>query len=489
MVDNFIIFIKHTFTYSISNILQKASGVILLPMYTAYFSPTELGIYGLLDITINILSEFLVLGLPNSIIMLNNLKEYTDSKKESLYTLFVFIGLMSVIIILIGEIGVQYIAQYFKDVNNFKDYFKISAYIIVFKMLNNLFFNKLRADENSLFYTIGNSVKLVINVGLISYFVIFLNLKVLAILYAYLISEIVLFCVFLPLIIKQIRPKFNMKVLHSSITFGFPLAFGSLASVFLNLSDRYVIKLYMDYSSVGIYEVGYRIAGVINMFFVMPMNLTLLPIAFRLYKKEGDKEYFSKILTYVTLILVWTALVLSLFSQQIINVFTIQKSYSSAYLIIPIIAFSYVFLGMRLVTTLGMYMTKNTKHIATTTIIASILNIVLNIIFIPKYGIIAAAYSTLFSFAFLYIITYRISNSYFKIRYENKKIGLILIISVILYIITLFFNNYDFFIVLILKLSIVISFPFILYFFNYFDNSEIKYVITLLKKLKIIFQK
>lgn len=225
------------------------------------------------------------------------------------------------------------------------------------------------------------------------------------------------------------------------------------------------------------------------MFFVMPMNLTLLPIAFRLYKKEGDKEYFSKILTYVTLILVWTALVLSLFSQQIINVFTIQKSYSSAYLIIPIIAFSYVFLGMRLVTTLGMYMTKNTKHIATTTIIASILNIVLNIIFIPKYGIIAAAYSTLFSFAFLYIITYRISNSYFKIRYENKKIGLILTISVILYIITLFFNNYDFFIVLILKLIIVISFPFILYFFNYFDNSEIKYVITLLQKLKIIFQK
>lgn len=210
MVDNFIIFIKHTFTYSISNILQKASGVILLPMYTAYFSPTELGIYGLLDITINILSEFLVLGLPNSIIMLNNLKEYTDSKKESLYTLFVFIGLMSVIIILIGEIGVQYIAQYFKDVNNFKDYFKISAYIIVFKMLNNLFFNKLRADENSLFYTIGNSVKLVINVGLISYFVIFLNLKVLAILYAYLISEIVLFCVFIPLIILQIRPKFNI---------------------------------------------------------------------------------------------------------------------------------------------------------------------------------------------------------------------------------------------------------------------------------------
>jgi O-antigen/teichoic acid export membrane protein len=485
LIENLKSFLKHSIIYSISNVLQKASGVILLPIYTGYFTTTELGIYGILDITINIFSEFLVLGLPNAIIMMNNMREYKETQKANFFTIFIFMVVFCILFVLTSEASLPFIVQYFQDTQNFQVYFRISIYVITFRMLNNLFFNKLRADEKSILYTSGNTIKLCINVGLIAYFVVVLNLKVVAILYAYLISEVVLFTIYLPIMIKQMAPKFYKNILSTSIVFGFPLAFGSLASVFLNLSDRYILKLYSDYSTVGIYEVGYRIAGIINMLLVMPMNLTLLPIAFRIYQKEGDKRYYSKILTYVTFILVWAALTLSMFSQQIVSIFAINKSFYPSYLIIPVVSFAYVFLGMRLVATLGMYLTKNTKHIATTTILASLLNIILNFIFIPRYGMIAAAYNTLIAFIFLFFITYFLSNNYYKIKFENYKIILILIIGVVLYIISTYINNLSLHLEIIIKLFISISFPFVLFLFNFFEKSELKYLSSMIKKLNI----
>ena len=485
MIENLKNFLKHSIIYSISNVLQKASGVILLPIYTGYFTTTELGIYGILDITINILSEFLVLGLPNAIIMLNNKSEYKVTQKENFFTIFIFMLLFSILFVLICEASLPFIIHYFQDSQNFKVYLRVSIYVIVFRMLNNLFLNKLRADEKSILYTTANTIKLLINVGLIAYFVIFLNLKVVAILYAYLISEAIVFVIYLPIMIKQMTPKFYKKILSTSIVFGFPLAFGSLASVFLNLSDRYILKLYSDYSAVGIYEVGYRIAGIINMLFVMPMNLTLLPIAFRIYQKDGDKRYYSKILTYVTFILVWAALTLSMYSEQIVNIFAINKSFYPSYLIIPIVAFSYVFLGMRLVATLGMYLTKNTKHIATTTILASLLNIILNFIFIPKYGMIAAAYNTLLAFIFLFFITYFISNKYYKIKFENYKIILMIGTGLGLYVFSTFTNNLNSVVEMIIKILIAISFPFVLFLFKFFEKSELEYLLSKIKKLNI----
>ena len=119
----------------------------------------------------------------------------------------------------------------------------------------------------------------------------------------------------------------------------------------------------------------------------MPLSLTLLPVAYKIFEKPGDKEYYIKIMTYVTYILVWGALFLSLFSKEIISLFSSSESFIPSYKVVPIILFSYVFLGMSMISSLGFYLVGKTGYVAVVTILSATINIALNFLLIPKYGI------------------------------------------------------------------------------------------------------
>ena len=87
MLEKLKYLLKHSFIYSISNLASKASGVILLPIYSTFFSVSEFGVLGILEITISIFTEVLNLGLGQSLIMLLNQSDYTDRRKSIFYTL------------------------------------------------------------------------------------------------------------------------------------------------------------------------------------------------------------------------------------------------------------------------------------------------------------------------------------------------------------------------------------------------------------------
>ena len=62
MLDNIKYTFKHTVIYSLGNIATKLIGIILLPLYTRHITVTEYGVLGILEITIMILTQVLILG-------------------------------------------------------------------------------------------------------------------------------------------------------------------------------------------------------------------------------------------------------------------------------------------------------------------------------------------------------------------------------------------------------------------------------------------
>lgn len=465
--------IKHSIIYSFSNIAAKAIGVVLLPLYTKYISLSDFGILGILEVTLLIAVEFLNLGQGQSLLMLNNSDEYRGKRKSMLFSIVVFSISMCALFIVLSESLLPSISKFFAESQQFYKYLRLCIYIVSFRLLNNLFLNKLRADERPVFYTVANLTKLTLTLGFAIYFVAFAKEGITGILYSYIISEVLTFILLLPSMISQMSLSFDKKIISVSLKFGIPLIFGSLAMMLLNVSDRYIIKFYTDYATVGLYDLGYRIAGVLNMFLIMPFTLTLIPFAYRQYGKEGDKRYYTKIMTYLTFVLVWAGLALSLFGKEIIKVFALNPQFWNAYYVVPVVVFSYVFFGMRIVASLGMFLTKNTKYVAYTTTIASLFNIGLNFWWIPKFGMMAAAYSTLVSFILLYLITCYYSNKFYKIPFENYKLTLSIIIGVILYLISSLVNDNGSLIRILVKSFLLILFPLILYAFKFYESAEL----------------
>ncbi len=474
MLENIKYFLKHSAIYSIGNFATKASGLILLPIYTTYITLGEFGELGILDVTILILVELINLGQSQALVMLNNSDEYTDKKKEVFFTILSSSIGVCIIFILLGEVILPQISGLIVISDKFYLYLKLSLFIISARIITNVLLNKLRADERSISYTSFSILKLVLTISLTAYFVAFAHLKILGILYSYLISEIAILILLLPMLFKSMRFKFDKKIMFASISFGIPLIFGSLAMMLLNVSDRYIIKYFTNNEMVGLYDLGYRFAGALNMFIIMPISLTLMPQAYKMYKKEGDKRYYSKIMTYLTFLLVWVGLAISVFSMEIIKVFALNPSYWPAYKIVPLVTLAYVFFGMRIISSLGMFLTKETKYVAITTTSAAIINIGLNFILIPKIGMIAAAYTTLFSFIILYLGSYYFSNKFYKIPFEDIKLAKLFILGLGFYFISTLSNESYLLIRLSLKIFLLIIFPFILMLFKFYDPIEIE---------------
>ncbi|MDF1611978.1 oligosaccharide flippase family protein [Stygiobacter electus] len=474
--------LQQTFIYSLSNIALKASGLILLPLYLRTFSVAQFGVWDLLDTSIQILAEILILGQASAIIFLNNSEEYKNQKSSALFSVFIFLTLfISILISAVEIINYSFPNLFNGELINF-DYLRISSFIILLRVISNLFFSKIRADEEAKYYTALNILRIVLIISLTIFFVSIKKYGIYGALLSFLISEILIFLILLVKMIPQMKLKFNSELLRVALIFGLPLVLSSAGFMILNLSDRYIIKWLIGAKYVAIYGLGYRIAGVLNMFLILPFNLSLLPLAYKYFGKENDKRFYSKLMTYSTFFFVWGFVVLSLFSPEIIFLFAGKGNYESSFFVIPIILLSYVFSGMRLTAQLGMLLTKNTKHIAWITIAAAVLNIVLNLVFIPSFGIIAAAVNTLVSFLLFYIVTQIVSNIYYKIPFENFKLVLMILLGLLLSLPVYFFSQIKIEFIL-LKLLLVLLFPFVLFIFKFYEKAELE---ILTSKEKIV---
>lgn len=484
MLKNLKEFIKHSAIYSISNVAVKASGIILIPLYTKYMTPAEYGVYALFETTLLILVETLNLGLGQALVMMNSSPDFNKKQSSTFFSIFGITVFISLVFIGAGELSAPFISRIFEEPELFYRYLRLAVYIIAFRLVYNIFVNKLRADNQSGMYSLFNVAKLCLMLVLVVYFVAFEGLKVLGILYAALLSEAIIFIIITPLMLKKMSPVFERKILMVALKFGVPLIFGSVTMMMLNLSDRYILKYLADYSTVGIYNLGYSLAGALNMFLIMPFGLALMPIAYRMYGKEGDRAYYSKILTYLTYVLVWAGLALSIFSMELIKIFSQKASFWPAYQVVPIVVFSYIFFGMRFMSSLGMFLTRNTKHVAYATTIASVLNIVLNFIFIPLYGMIAAAYTTLVCFIILYFVTLHFSNKFYVIKFEHSKIFKVITLGVLFYFLSSLTFDMSIYIRFPVKLLLVALFPYILYLVKFYDPVELDRIFGILNKWK-----
>ncbi|MCK5342535.1 MAG: polysaccharide biosynthesis C-terminal domain-containing protein, partial [Candidatus Heimdallarchaeota archaeon] len=414
--------IKHTVIYGLGNMAAKLVGFVLLPLYTKHITVSEYGVLGILEITIMVLTQILILGQPHAFLRCYDLAEYREKRKSILFTIVIFLFSVGLFFNLLGQSLAAKLSSFFSDPAEFAIYFKLCFYIVFLRIMNNLFLSALRAREKSAFYATSNIVKLTIILGFNVYFVAFVKIGIKGILYSYLIGEGVLFLLLLPNMISEMAPKLDWKILKAALAFGFPLIFASLASVLLNMGDRYILKLLVDYKEVGLYSLGYKVAGILNMFLIQSFTLSILPIAYKMHGQKGDKRYYSKLLTYFVFVLFWAGLGLVFFSKEIIEVLALNPDYWAAYQVVPYIILAYIFSGARAVANLGLFLKSKTSYIAYNTIGAAVLNIGLNFILIPKYKMMGAAVATIISFIALYFVTYFVADRFYKIPYENMKL-------------------------------------------------------------------
>lgn len=197
------------------------------------------------------------------------------------------------------------------------------------------------------------------------------------------------------LLIKNGRKLFDKHFWKTAYKFNIPLIAYYLSLTILNQSDRLMINYYCGTSEAGIYSIAYSLAMIFTLFNTA-INGAFVPWEFRNIRKNEFKA-IARTSNFILILIGLLNLVLIAVAPEIIHVVTVKEYYDSIWVIPPVALSSYLMCVYQLFINIEFYYEKN-KFVMLASIFVAIVNIILNAIFIPEFGYIAAAYTTLVSY-------------------------------------------------------------------------------------------
>ena len=271
-------------------------------------------------------------------------------------------------------------------------------------------------------------------------------------------------------IYKNISIKyFDIELVKKILLYSLPMIPNAISWWIFSSSDRIIISSFVGLDANGILSVAYKFSSIaIIIYNIFNMSLTE-SVSLHINDKDIEK-YYNKIFNVTGNIFITFSSILIVFMPIMFNIL-INKNFESAYNLIPIAILAsefQVFVGLLS----SIYISyKKTKDVATTSIIAAVINIIADILLVKYIGVYAAIISTLISYLFLFLYRFfDVNKKYLKVQFDKNLIYNILFNIVIIGI--YYINNY---------ISITINIIITIFFAYYFNRKNLKVLFNLLK--------
>lgn len=473
---------RHTFYYSISNFSTKLVGLILLPLYTTYLSPNEYGMYVIIEITSFILIDTLPFHFPTAMMRWSASSANETERKQIVFTSFLPMLIISFLLFLFFPFS-SFFSELFFESKEFYSYFNYLIVISVVAIINQFQLSLLRYLEKSKIFLVLNISRFAIVVALNFYLLSYLKYGIEGVLISQLAGYLFVFVFSLRTTLSNMIFKFDKKIFIEMLRFIWPLAFSSLLLSLMGNVDKYIIKFVLGNAAVGVYTIGFRIASIINVVFIQSFQLGYLPYAFKKLGESNAKRFYSKVLTYYTLIISLTVLIISIFSEDILKLAAANEKYYAALIVIPFILFAFIFKGMNFIFSMGFHFSKKTTYhslIALITFISSVITYYISSLF---FGIQGVAAANIFIYLLNAVLALIFAQRFYPIKYEFKKVILILTITFVLYFLTTLIPTGLIIFSQILKILLVLSLPLLLKLFNFFEPIELDKINSFRQKI------
>ncbi len=185
--------------------------------------------------------------------------------------------------------------------------------------------------------------------------------------------------------------------------FAFPLIGYELATVVLDSGDRLLVQHYMGAQPLGYYSAAYNVSTYVEEALMVPINLALFPIYMKLWVEKGKQEtqaFLSRSLNGFLALAVGVVCLVLLTSRDVIIVLASRK-FQEAYRLLPVLVVGLLIYAVHIFLNAALLIHKKTATMTRLVVYACVVNIVLNVILIPRIGLQGAALATLISYLFM----------------------------------------------------------------------------------------
>jgi O-antigen/teichoic acid export membrane protein len=410
--------------YSIGEVLTKASGFFLLPIYTRILTPYEYGIVGYLQVFLQLATILLAFGFQGAQTRFFY-ENRTDKGAlgEFMFTINITSMIIGVVIFLpvsilgkiqgwtIGAQGIPmhpYMTVTFATIlisivrNNISGYYRMRQEYIKASILQVLTF----------FLTAGMTIFLVMTFEDGAYG------KILGNLVGYL-GVVLIFIVFYA---RNFVFKFSKASLSYAIGFGGPIVIHLLLSTIHNSIDRIMLEGYLSLESLGIYTIALSVSSAMQMF-VTSFNQAYQPTYYQIMSSSTANAHITVVKTFkIWLLLITTITIGGIFlGGPFLTVFAGEK-FAESSKILPFLLVSVYVGSFYYFFSSAIFYFKKTKLLPIITGSSAIINISLNFLLIPKLGMVGAAVATIISHGWISIFSFYWGNKLFHIKWPFRFI-------------------------------------------------------------------
>ena len=402
-------FVTHYLRYSTGNLLVIVAGLVSFPILTRLLDNKQYGILNYYDSWVLMAVAFGKLGAQHAIMRFYPHGGDADRLRAFSTNLFFFplavsLGLWALLCmgVIFTDIatGLRQPGMFWLAV--------VAAPLIVFASLTE---TVLRITENSHLVMLSRIgwrwLEVVTMVGA----VMLLHHTALAAYGGKLLATLVMIVFYLYWVRRNLgfsRASFEKSSVKEGLFYGLPLVANEVIAVAFVLLDRIMIKgIIGSYEAVGIYSIGASLAMQVNFFTNITMFEAFMPMANRLYFTEGAaavRALKARVLVPMTYALVGIATLLWCFgTDAVIALSGHTKSASGP--VFAAVGAIYALLPVLMVAGYGLLLEKRTLKVLTLTSFSLAINAVLNMLWIPAYGVMGAVYATAVSSAVYAIAT------------------------------------------------------------------------------------
>lgn len=476
-------FVQRIGLTGISSILVSLSNLILLPILTKNISISDYGIYVQIGVTLTLIPIFSTLGLVAAMNrFLASKKGIVNEIQEGFYSIFFAIMGVCIFVSTILFILSPNIANLLFNGNVLvAQLLPILIFIATLNVVISFYFRTFQQMKK---YSIFIVFQAYLIVFLVSYFAI-KDSNIINVVFGSLIAQIITFIVGFAVILKDVGfkiPKFlNLK---NYLSFSIPSMPTLLSNWMVDSSDRYLISIFLGTVYVGYYNPGYTLGWTFIGLLAAPFNIilpSLLPYHYDQGQIDKVRVFLKYSLKYFLVFAIPAFFGLSLLSEQFIYFLTNLEIATNGYLVTPFTALSALFFGCYVIFFNILFLEKTTRILGSIWILSAVVNLILNIIFIPLFGFLAAAAATLFVYGLSLALTIHYARKFLKFDFEWSSIIKSLFSSAIMSIIIIIFYPNGVYNFILLVLISVIVYLALFYVLKGFKKEEINFFKDLLK--------
>lgn len=419
-------FIKGSSILVLSNVCLKAINFFLLPLYTNNLTPEMIGVSDSITTLTGVILPLLTMGLDSAFSAFYFDKEDSNRSKKVFHTLtcaFIVIGFIPLLMI---SLAVPLSDALFHT----GDY----AYIVAFALASvsfNLWYLpyslELRLKNRMFLFGLSNVIASLTMILLNVLFVSVMKLGASSLVFSTMIVHAETILVLLVMVKSLPKKKFfDGKLLKQMFKFAVPLIPMTVMMWVLTLSDRYVLLYYHGSDAVGLYGIGLRFTNLLNVV-ISAVSMAYTTFAFSSKDDKNAKQMYYYIYNIQSYLLMGVSFTIGLFGKEIIQIMT-ADAYGTSFEPLRDLMFAQTLYAMTTIVGYGIYFEKKSIYSFIAVSTGAVLNLGLNFLLIPKYGIRAAALTTLLGYTLHYLLTLYFSKKVYPCKYGEIRVGIVFLI-------------------------------------------------------------